>query len=346
MGHPAIRPVSYEPPPGVTGEIELTTLARMRERAGPHGFRTPQRLDFDILLRIDAGTASHTVDFTDFPLGPGDVLWIRAGQVHQWGAIAAIDGPVALFTPAAIDSGSRERIGAAGVGTPNHWPAPLLAGMPARIALAAVFATDPTQTPLPTGTGRPNALTGGSTAPDVSVAVAPTPLVVSTAEPATTAPGRGRAGSTPDSLSGNATRDAARAHLLAGALLLLALAATAGDDRAAAPTREAFVWFRDEVEKTFATRHKVADYAARLGYSTRTLNRLARENTGLSAKQLIDERIVLEAKRLLVHGKEPVARIAERLGFDDPSNFSKYFQQRAGVTPLGFRERAVSAAPE
>lgn len=278
----------------------------MRERAGPTGFRTPQRLDFDILLRIDAGTASHTVDFTEYPLAPGDVLWIRAGQVHQWGAIAAIDGPVALFTPAAIDPGSRERIGAAGVGTPNHWPAPLSAVRPAQIALAAVFATDP----------------------------------------ATTAPGRGRAVSTPDSLGGNATRDAARAHLLAGALLLLALAAAAGDDRAAAPTREAFVWFRDEVEKTFATRHKVADYAARLGYSTRTLNRLARENTGLSAKQLIDERIVLEAQRLLVHGKEPVARIAERLGFDDPSNFSKYFQQRAGVTPLGFRERAVSAAPE
>lgn len=333
MGHPAIRPVSYEPPPGVTGEIELTTLARMRERAGPTGFRTPQRLDFDILLGIEAGTASHTVDFTEYHLAPGDVLWIRAGQVHQWGAIAAIDGPVALFTPAAIDSGSRERIGAAGVGTLNHWPAPLLVGRPAQIALAAVFATDPAQTPSPTDAGRPNASAGGAAAPDFAPAAA-------------SAPGPGRAASAPDSLSGNATRDAARAHLLAGALLLLALAATAGGDRAAAPTREAFVWFRDEVEKSFATRHKVADYAARLGYSTRTLNRLARENTGLSAKQLIDERIVLEAKRLLVHGKEPVARIAERLGFDDPSNFSKYFQQRAGVTPLGFRERALSAAPE
>lgn len=307
MGQAAIRPVSYEPPPGVTGEIELTTLARMRERAGPLGFRTPQRLGFDILLRIDAGTASHTVDFTEFPLAPGDVLWIRAGQVHQWGAITAIDGPVALFTPAAIDSDSRERIRAAGVGTPNHWPAPLLTGRPAETALAAVFATDPTPTAAQTGAA---------------------------------------AMATQDSPGGNAIRDAARARLLAGALLLLALAAATGADREPAPTREAFIWFRDEVEREFATRHKVADYAARLGYSTRTLNRLARDHTGLSAKQLIDERVVLEAKRLLAHGRDPVARIAERLGFDDPSNFSKYFQQRAGVTPLGFRERAVSAGPE
>jgi AraC-like DNA-binding protein len=113
------------------------------------------------------------------------------------------------------------------------------------------------------------------------------------------------------------------------------------------PTHQAFVWFRDELEANFRTWHKVAEYAARLGYSTRTLNRLARENTGLSAKQLIDERVVLEARRLLAHGHDPVARIAGQLGFDDPSNFSKYFQQRTGTTPAAFRDRirAVTRPP-
>jgi len=119
-----------------------------------------------------------------------------------------------------------------------------------------------------------------------------------------------------------------------------------GADRGRLPTHAAFVWFRDEIEASFRTCHKVTEYAARLGYSTRTLNRLARENTGLSAKELIDERVVLEARRALAHGPDTVARIAEELGFADPSNFSAYFpayfHQRTGLSPGEFRERTGS----
>ena len=278
----SIRPVRYEPPPGVTGEIELTSLARMRARGGPHEFLAPQRLGFDLLIKIEAGRAVHTVDFTGHPLAPGDLLWVRAGQVQQWGAIDDIDGPVFLLTPSAIDTVTWELIQSAGVATPNHWTAETIAGTPAAAALAAALA--------------------------------------SAAVPA-----------------GN-LRDAALVRALAAALLLLVMAVPAGSGRRP-PTHEAFVWFRDELERGFRTRHQVADYAARLGYSTRTLNRLARDNTGLSAKQLVDERIVLEAKRLLAHGRDPVARIAADLGFDDPSNFSKYFQHRTGTTPAAFRDR-------
>lgn len=288
MGHtvdPAIRPVRYTPPVGVVGEIELNSLAGIRERGGLAEFRTPQRLDFDLLYRVETGRARHRVDFTDYALAPGDVLWIRAGQVHQWGAIAEIEGPVVLFTPAVVDSQARERIRTADILTPGHWPAAALAGHPAVLALDALF-----------GSGYP-----------------------------------------PNSPGGSEIGDAARARLLAGALLLLMLATPTDADRHRAPTREAFVWFREELETRFTSWHQVSDYATRLGYSTRTLNRLARENAGLSAKQLIDERIVLEAKRLLVHGADPVARIAADLGFEDASNFSKYFRQRVGVTPLGFR---------
>lgn len=277
-----IRPVRYEPPPGVTGEIELTSLARMRARGGPREFVAPQRLDFDLLIRVEAGRAVHTVDFTGYPLAPGDLMWVRAGQVQQWGVIDAIEGPVFLFTPPAIDTGTWELIRSAGVATPNHWAAATVSGTPASTALATALAT--------------------------AAAV------------------------------GTRLRDAALARVLAAVLLLLVMAVPEGSGRRP-PTHQAFVWFRDEVEKSFRSRHKVAEYAARLGYSTRTLNRLARENTGLSAKQLVDERIVLEAKRLLAHGPDPVARIAAELGFDDSSNFSKYFHQRAGTTPAAFRDR-------
>ena len=95
----------------------------------------------------------------------------------------------------------------------------------------------------------------------------------------------------------------------------------------------------------FRTRRTVEDYAARLGYSARTLNRLSRANTGLSAKQLIDERIVLEAKRALAHGGSSVAAVADEMGFDDPSNFSKYFRQRVGMAPAAFRNAAQGGQP-
>jgi AraC-like DNA-binding protein len=98
-----------------------------------------------------------------------------------------------------------------------------------------------------------------------------------------------------------------------------------------------FGWFRDEIEEHFRSRHRVSQYAARLGYSTRTLNRLARQNAGVSAKQLIDERVVLEAKRQLSHADASVAEIAEQLGFDDASNFSTWFRRNAGTTPGAFR---------
>ena len=105
------------------------------------------------------------------------------------------------------------------------------------------------------------------------------------------------------------------------------------------PTHEAYGWFRDHIEEHFRHWHKVSEYADRLGYSTRTLNRLAREYTGLSAKELIDERVVLEAKRQLRHADTSVAEIAGQLGFDDPSNFSSYFSRHTGRTPGAFRIR-------
>ncbi len=107
--------------------------------------------------------------------------------------------------------------------------------------------------------------------------------------------------------------------------------------RCTGPTHEAYGWFRDHIEEHFRSWHKVSEYADRLGYSTRTLNRLARQHTGLSAKELIDERVVLEAKRQLSHADASVSEIAEQLGFDDASNFSSYFRRQTSTTPGAFR---------
>ena len=101
-GHDEIRRVRFEPPAPGVGDIEVNTLRGIRDRGGPHEFLTSQRLDFDLLVQIERGAAVHTVDFDDHPLHPGDVLWVRTGQVHRWGTISEIEGPVVMFGPHSI----------------------------------------------------------------------------------------------------------------------------------------------------------------------------------------------------------------------------------------------------
>jgi len=97
--------------------------------------------------------------------------------------------------------------------------------------------------------------------------------------------------------------------------------------------------FRAAVEEHFRTQHSAVWYASLLGCSIKTLSRSTQAITGKNAKILICERITLEAKRQLVHSLEPILNIADDLGFDEPSNFVKYFKREVGCAPKVFRER-------
>lgn len=80
-------------------------------------------------------------------------------------------------------------------------------------------------------------------------------------------------------------------------------------------------------------------YARQLEVSTRTLSRACMKAFGMSAKQHLDGRVALEAKRLLVHTDDSVQAVGARLGFDEATNFVKFFRRIEGETPLGFRRR-------
>ncbi|MEW9519673.1 helix-turn-helix domain-containing protein [Streptomyces tubercidicus] len=71
----------------------------------------------------------------------------------------------------------------------------------------------------------------------------------------------------------------------------------------------------------------------RLVTAARTLSRAAHAATGRSAKSHINERLLLEAKRLLAHDRLTATRCAERLGFTDASNFSAFFLRETGQRP-------------
>lgn len=97
--------------------------------------------------------------------------------------------------------------------------------------------------------------------------------------------------------------------------------------------------FRSLLEHNFTTVKSPQHYAKRLNISTPYLNECVKNTTGYSVSYHIQQRIVLEAKRLLHHSNKSVKEIAGELGYEDHSYFIRLFAKISGVTPQAFREK-------
>jgi AraC-like DNA-binding protein len=95
--------------------------------------------------------------------------------------------------------------------------------------------------------------------------------------------------------------------------------------------------FKKAVDTNFSRWHQVCDYARALDSSEKDLSRATLSITGMSAKRFIVDRICLEAKRLLAYTELPISEIGNRLGFDEATNFVKFFRRETGSTPGIFR---------
>ena len=84
--------------------------------------------------------------------------------------------------------------------------------------------------------------------------------------------------------------------------------------------------------------HQVKDYVGKLNVSPNYLNEVIKSVMGISAKEYIQNRIVLEAKRMVLFTQKSYKEIGFDLGFDDPSHFSKFFKINAGLSLVQFKE--------
>lgn len=91
------------------------------------------------------------------------------------------------------------------------------------------------------------------------------------------------------------------------------------------------------VEKHFLEETALAAYARLLGVGVNHLNDVVRETTGRAAGEHIRQRRLLSAKRQLLHSELSVSEIGYRLGFKDPSYFSRFFRRYEGLSPADFR---------
>lgn len=97
--------------------------------------------------------------------------------------------------------------------------------------------------------------------------------------------------------------------------------------------------FKDLLEMHFRTKKQVSYYAGELSVTEKRLNKATSNILGTTPKAMIDARVLLEAKRLLSHTDSSIKTIGFELGFEEPTNFIKYFRKHAHVTPIEFREQ-------
>ncbi|WP_316828656.1 helix-turn-helix transcriptional regulator [Pedobacter miscanthi] len=100
--------------------------------------------------------------------------------------------------------------------------------------------------------------------------------------------------------------------------------------------------FQNLVEVHYLLKRLPKDYAELLHITPNHLNAICKELIGTQAGEVIRERILLEAKRLLVSGEVNISQIANELNFNDNSYFTKFFKKYAGLTPEQFKKEHLA----
>ncbi len=264
-------------PPGV----QVLSFDALLDRARGHLINpsASMRPTFHHLVAVRRGPLDCSVDFTEHRLVEGDLIWVKPGQILQFGPqLETSQGIVALFAPGFLDDTTAS---AAHADRADASLVPVRS--PALLPLTEMLADE---------YDNPTAL----------------PAAIHIA-------------------------------IIRHVLSILLLRIGNHGHPSSGPADAAFEAFRQAVEDGFAHTHRVEDYARQLGYSVRTLTRASRVTTGYGAKRVIQERVLLEAKRLLVHTEFTSTAIAGRVGMPDPAAFGKFFRHQTGETPATFRDR-------
>lgn len=97
--------------------------------------------------------------------------------------------------------------------------------------------------------------------------------------------------------------------------------------------------FNFQVEQYFREKHTVTEYAELLNKSPKTLSNVFKKLGNRTPLQLIQDRRMLEARRLLRHSDKSVSEISDEIGFADVQSFSRFFKKNEGVSPTNFKEK-------
>nr|WP_298518695.1 helix-turn-helix transcriptional regulator [uncultured Kordia sp.] len=100
-----------------------------------------------------------------------------------------------------------------------------------------------------------------------------------------------------------------------------------------------FLKFQSLIEAQWFESRTALHYAEQMSITPKTLNNIVKATIEKSAKSLIDDIVITQIKRLLVNTELSIGEIAYEAGFDDPTNFFKYFKKNTSLSPNQFREK-------
>lgn len=109
------------------------------------------------------------------------------------------------------------------------------------------------------------------------------------------------------------------------------------------PNHALYLSFVDKIEHNFRLHHTVKFYTEELGVSYNLLNNCCKDNIGVTALNVINERIMMEAKRLLLFSEKRINEISQVLGFDEPSHFNVFFRKHMAMSPNRFRKLTLTS---
>jgi len=107
-----------------------------------------------------------------------------------------------------------------------------------------------------------------------------------------------------------------------------------------------FQRFNQLIEQHYPEHWPLTAYAERIGVTEARLNDICRRVAGLPSKRLVHERLMQEARRLLLFSGSSVNEICYQLGFKDPAYFSRFFARNAGMAPGEYRQRRAGDKEE
>lgn len=96
--------------------------------------------------------------------------------------------------------------------------------------------------------------------------------------------------------------------------------------------------FVNQLEKDFRSARTLAEYARDLGVTPTHLTRVCQQVNGKSASRLIQERVLSEARMMLINTDHKILEISNHLGFSSPAYFTRLFSLKLGQTPKKFRQ--------
>lgn len=245
-------------------------------------------VEFYMIILIENGTGTHTIDFTDYSFRPGSLLTVRKDQIHKFSRTNEAVGKLLLFTDEFLLSYLEKLEALKSIHLFNN-----LLGVP-KIQLNEAEMLEVTA-----GIERINK-EYFQTNDEYSFGVIRSELHI---------------------LITKLFRIKSRSNLMISTRKYL---------------RE-FILFQELVEKHVTNLKRVEDYAALLGLSTKTLNTTTRNIINKTAKEFIDDICTIQIKRLLINTELSVKEVAYATGFEETTNFYKYFKRQTGLTPLEFK---------